>query len=87
LVIITIPHVTIDSSVINPAVLCNMHGVCSAAAHVPLEQYSSNLRNITMQLQAAGVQHVVLLTPPPVNEAAPDAVGPGEVSLLGSSAC
>ncbi|WIA38793.1 hypothetical protein OEZ86_002080 [Tetradesmus obliquus] len=48
------------------------------SAHVPLQQYSSHLRNITQQLQAAGVQQVVLLTPPPVNEAAPDAVKPGE---------
>jgi lysophospholipase L1-like esterase len=45
---------------------------------VPPAQYRSNLLNITSQLQAAGVQHVVLLTPPPVNEAAPDAVQPGE---------
>ncbi|KAF6262335.1 SGNH hydrolase-type esterase domain-containing protein [Scenedesmus sp. NREL 46B-D3] len=49
-----------------------------ASAHVPLEQYRSNLLNITSQLRAAGVQHVVLLTPPPVNDAAPDAVRPGE---------
>jgi lysophospholipase L1-like esterase len=39
------------------------------------------LLNITTQLQAAGVQHVVLMTPPPVNEAAPDAVQPGEGPL------
>lgn len=52
---------------------------------MPLQQYSSHLRNITQQLQAAGVQQVVLLTPPPVNDAAPDAVKPGEVRRMTDS--
>lgn len=61
------------------------HCACSGSAHVPLQQYSSHLRNITQQLQAAGVQQVVLLTPPPVNDAAPDAVKPGEVRRMTDS--
>eukprot|EP00882_Tetradesmus_deserticola_P020410 GHRQ01022050.1.p4 GENE.GHRQ01022050.1~~GHRQ01022050.1.p4 ORF type:complete len:107 (-),score=25.61 GHRQ01022050.1:1128-1448(-) len=76
------PHISCRHLTRSTAVLRSC-GACSALAHVPLAQYSSNLRNITSQLQAAGVQRVVLLTPPPVNEAAPDAVGPGEVSKAG----
>jgi hypothetical protein len=55
---------------------------CSAAAHVPLDAYIKNLVEIVHQLQAAGVQNILLMTPPPVNEAAPDAVLPGEVSRI-----
>jgi hypothetical protein len=57
-----------------------LHCPCSAAAHVPLSAYSKNLVEIVQQLQAAGVQNILLVTPPPVNEAAPGAILPGEVS-------
>jgi hypothetical protein len=56
---------------------------CSAAAHVPLDVYSSNLVAIVQQLQAAGVHNILLVTPPPVNEAAPGAILPGEVRFNG----
>jgi hypothetical protein len=49
---------------------------------VPLDLYIKNLMQIVQQLQAAGVQNILLVTPPPVNEAAPDAILPGEVSHI-----
>lgn len=52
----------------------------NAAAHVPLDVYARNLVAIVQQLQAAGVQNILLVTPPPVNEAAPGAILPGESS-------
>ncbi|KAF8059138.1 Iah1 [Scenedesmus sp. PABB004] len=50
----------------------------NAAAAVPVVSYAALLANMVRQLQAAGVANVVLITPPPVNEAAPKALGPGE---------
>jgi hypothetical protein len=43
----------------------------SGAAHVPLGRYAANLHSLASQLQQAGVQHLVLATPPPVWEDAP----------------
>lgn len=50
----------------------------NAVAHVPLEQYMRNLMNIVQQLQQAGVLNIILVTPPPVWELAPNATLPGE---------
>jgi hypothetical protein len=47
-----------------------------------LDAYIKNLVEIVRQLQAAGVHNILLVTPPPVNEAAPDAILPGEVSRI-----
>ncbi|KAF6262336.1 SGNH hydrolase-type esterase domain-containing protein [Scenedesmus sp. NREL 46B-D3] len=52
----------------------------NAAAHVPLDAFIKNLLDIVHQLQAAGVQNILLVTPPPVNEAAPGAILPNEGS-------
>lgn len=41
----------------------------SAVQHVPLEEYTRNLKDIISELYRLGVTHVVLLTPPPVSEA------------------
>eukprot|EP00775_Hariotina_reticulata_P013144 gene13144-13274_t len=48
------------------------------AAHVPLDRYAANLHSLATQLQQAGVQHVVLVTPPPVWEDAPQAKEAGQ---------
>lgn len=51
----------------------------SGRAHVALAAYSSNLQSLVQMMQSAGVQQVVLITPPPVWEDAPNARNPGEV--------
>ena len=38
--------------------------------HVPLEEYSGNLKALIKAIQAYGAQSILLLTPPPVDEAA-----------------
>lgn len=38
--------------------------------HVPVETYKANLLSMVQQLKGAGVLHVVIMTPPPVNEGA-----------------
>ncbi|KXZ45651.1 hypothetical protein GPECTOR_52g50 [Gonium pectorale] len=41
----------------------------SARQHVPVEEYGKNLRQIVSHARAAGVERLVLITPPPVWEA------------------
>ena len=40
----------------------------SARQHVPLEDYTTNLRAIVAHIRAAGCDRIVLVTPPPVHE-------------------
>lgn len=47
---------------------------------MPLQAYADNIESIAQQLLAAGAQQVLLMTPPPVWEGAPQARGPDEVS-------
>lgn len=54
--------------------------LCSAAAYVAVDDFFAKLMEIVQRLKEAGVQNVVLITPPPVNEAASGAVLPGQVS-------
>ena len=43
---------------------------CSEKQHVPLEEYVRNLRAIVQHLRGVGGNNTVLITPPPVFEAA-----------------
>jgi hypothetical protein len=36
--------------------------------HVPVEEYASNLEAILREARAAGIAHLLLITPPPVHE-------------------
>eukprot|EP00878_Enallax_costatus_P025505 GHUV01027291.1.p1 GENE.GHUV01027291.1~~GHUV01027291.1.p1 ORF type:complete len:346 (+),score=67.66 GHUV01027291.1:496-1533(+) len=47
-------------------------------AHVPIDHYRLNLVNIIEQLTAAGVRNIIMMTPPPVFEGAPQAIEPGQ---------
>jgi len=49
---------------------------------VPLDRYATNLHSLASQLQQAGVQHVVLATPPPVWEDAPKVTRTGSESAI-----
>jgi hypothetical protein len=42
---------------------------CSGRLHVPLDEYKKNLAAMVTAARQAGVQHVLLITPPPVDEA------------------
>jgi hypothetical protein len=42
---------------------------CSGRLHVPLDEYKKNLAAMVTAARQAGVQHVLLVTPPPVDEA------------------
>lgn len=42
----------------------------SSRQHVPLNEYKQNLESIVAHLKAAGVAHIVLITPPPLDEQA-----------------
>ncbi|KDD75310.1 hypothetical protein H632_c752p0, partial [Helicosporidium sp. ATCC 50920] len=48
-----------------------------ARQHVPLGEYISNVETMVHSLQTRGVEHVVLLTPPPIHE-------PGRVAFAKS---
>lgn len=41
---------------------------CSARQHVPVDEFSGNLRSMVAHLRGLGVPAVVLITPPPVSE-------------------
>jgi hypothetical protein len=43
---------------------------CSGILSVPVEEYKSNLAAMVAAARKAGVPHILLLTPPPVDEAA-----------------
>lgn len=55
---------------------------CSGRAHIPVDTYQANLQAIVQKLLAAGVERVMLVTPSPVYDGAPNATPHGEVSLL-----
>jgi hypothetical protein len=40
----------------------------SQRQHVPMEEYASNLDAILREARAAGIKHLLLITPPPVHE-------------------
>ncbi|GBF95364.1 isoamyl acetate-hydrolyzing esterase [Raphidocelis subcapitata] len=48
-----------------------------AFMHVSLEDYATNLKTIVAKFKAAGVQNVMLVTPPPVDDAKRAAATPG----------
>jgi histidinol dehydrogenase len=52
------------------AVAAASAGTCSGRLHVPVGQFRSNLLAMVAAAKAAGVQQVLLVTPPPVDEAA-----------------
>jgi hypothetical protein len=43
---------------------------CSGFLSVPVDEYKSNLAAMVAAARKAGVPHILLLTPPPVDEAA-----------------
>lgn len=43
---------------------------CSNRQHVPLEEYKSNLEKIVNYVKGIGCKNIVLITPPPVDDAA-----------------
>lgn len=47
-------------------------------AHIPVAQYQSNLKGIVQKLLDDGVERVLVVTPTPVYEAAPQAIPEGE---------
>ena len=42
---------------------------CSAAQHVPLDEYQANLEAIVRAVRASGIEHVLLITPTPYDRA------------------
>jgi hypothetical protein len=52
---------------------------CSARAHIPVDTYQENLQAIVQKLLSSGVERVMLMTPSPVYESAPQAIPHGEV--------
>ena len=44
---------------------CRFH----AAQHVPVGEYKDSLRRMARMARGAGAQHVLIITPPPVDEA------------------
>lgn len=64
-----------------PATAAISRHFLSGKAHVPVATYAANLQGLVDQLLAAGVERVVLATPPPVFDAAPQAIPPGEVCV------
>lgn len=49
--------------------------------------YQSNLKGIVQKLLDGGVERVLVVTPTPVYEAAPQAIPEGEVSDCGAAPC
>jgi len=47
---------------------------------VPVEQFAANLKQIVLQLKSAGAANVMLVTPPPVDDAKRVASTPASVS-------
>lgn len=43
---------------------------CSSRQHVPLEEYSTNLERIVDYVKGIGCEHILLITPPPLDEIA-----------------
>ena len=41
-----------------------------APQHVPVEQYKANLAELVAIIRRSGAKSIILLTPPPVNDAA-----------------
>lgn len=52
----------------------------SARAHIPLADYQTNLQTIVQKLLDGGSERVLLVTPSPVYDGAPQALPTGEVS-------
>ena len=50
----------------HPALSASLH---RARQHVPVDEYSSNLRAMVAHLRSMGVPAVILITPPPISEA------------------
>ena len=42
---------------------------CSGRQHVPMEEYVGHLKAFAEHIRAVGAQHIILMTPPPVDEA------------------
>ena len=52
----------------HPTALSLPSDTYSAKQHVPLQEYSDNIRAIVAHLRGAGVSHILLITPPPISE-------------------
>lgn len=63
------PHPPLLTTVFLGANDAAIAGRQSARQHVPLEEYSSNLQAIVAHMQRAGVKHILVMTPPPLDEA------------------
>ena len=43
---------------------------CSGRQHVPMEEYVGHMKAFVERIRAVGAEHIILITPPPVDEAA-----------------
>ena len=43
---------------------------CSGRQHVPVQEYQQNLHTIVQRVKSISVPAIILITPPPVHEAA-----------------
>jgi isoamyl acetate esterase len=49
---------------------CALPDGTSSRQHVPIPQYKDNLKAIIAHAKSAGIENILLITPPPVDEAA-----------------
>ena len=49
---------------------CTLLDGTSSRQHIPLAQYKANLEDMVALARAAGIENILLITPPPINEVA-----------------